>query len=142
LCSLFWVACRSAHLRGWPGGPVLSAGELFFLTASGRVEVIEASNQSTGYCPEPESWPAVAAALDRAGIAHPAAGAANANCYSHSGRTSAPPGDLKSGFLVPRRSRSPAQRAGDAAPARVHSVLLFLRRRDRRDARPSPVTRC
>ncbi len=26
---------------------------------------------STGYCPEPESWPAVAAALDKAGIRHP-----------------------------------------------------------------------
>jgi hypothetical protein len=29
------------------------------------------SNQSTGYCPEPASWPAVARALDAAGIAHP-----------------------------------------------------------------------
>ena len=34
-----------------------------------RVEFV--SNQSTGYCPEPASWPAVAAALDRAGIGHP-----------------------------------------------------------------------
>jgi hypothetical protein len=34
-------------------------------------EVVEITNQSTGYCPEPESWPAVAASLDRAGIAHP-----------------------------------------------------------------------
>ncbi|WP_211240655.1 hypothetical protein [Hamadaea tsunoensis] len=29
------------------------------------------SNQSTGYCPEPASWPAVAAACERAGLAHP-----------------------------------------------------------------------
>jgi hypothetical protein len=29
------------------------------------------TNQSTGYCPEPESWPAVATALDRIGVAHP-----------------------------------------------------------------------
>jgi RNA polymerase subunit RPABC4/transcription elongation factor Spt4 len=50
---------------------VLSAGEMFFrLTAAGP-EVIEVSNQSTGYCPEPESWPAVAAALDRLGVSHP-----------------------------------------------------------------------
>jgi hypothetical protein len=28
------------------------------------------SNQSTGYCPEPESWWAVAMALERAGFAH------------------------------------------------------------------------
>jgi len=27
--------------------------------------------QETRYCPEPESWPAVAAALDKAGIPHP-----------------------------------------------------------------------
>jgi hypothetical protein len=62
---------RSEHVACAAGGPVLSAGELFFLTGDGRVEVAEASNQSTGYCPEPESWPAVAAALERAGIAHP-----------------------------------------------------------------------
>lgn len=29
------------------------------------------SNQSTGYCPDPDSWPAVAAALDRIGVGHP-----------------------------------------------------------------------
>ncbi|MFB4295870.1 hypothetical protein [Actinomadura sp. NTSP31] len=33
----------------------------------------EISNQSTGYCPDVISWPAVAAALDRAGVDHPAA---------------------------------------------------------------------
>jgi len=33
--------------------------------------VIAVSNLSTGYCPEPASWPAVADALDRAGIPHP-----------------------------------------------------------------------
>jgi hypothetical protein len=32
---------------------------------------VGASNQSTGYCPDPDCWPAVAAALDRAGIPHP-----------------------------------------------------------------------
>jgi len=59
---------HSEHVVCAAGGEVLSAGEL-------RIErgrVVSISNQSTGYCPEPESWPAVAAALDRAGIAHPA----------------------------------------------------------------------
>jgi hypothetical protein len=50
---------------------VLSAGELYFLVRDEGVEVAEASNQSTGYCPEPASWPAVAAALERIGVAHP-----------------------------------------------------------------------
>jgi hypothetical protein len=62
---------RSEHVACAGGGPVLSAGEMFFrLTASG-VEVAGVSNQSTGYFPEPESWPAVASALDGAGIGHP-----------------------------------------------------------------------
>jgi hypothetical protein len=33
--------------------------------------VTEISNESTGYCPDLDSWPAVAAVLDRAGICHP-----------------------------------------------------------------------
>ena len=35
------------------------------------VELAEVSNQSTGYCPEPESWPTVAAALTQAGLQPP-----------------------------------------------------------------------
>lgn len=62
---------RSEHVACAGGGPVLSAGEMFFGVEGDRVEVAEVSNQSTGFCPEPESWPAVAAALDRIGIAHP-----------------------------------------------------------------------
>lgn len=34
--------------------------------------VAEVTNQSTGYCPNPDCWPAVASALDRVAIAHPA----------------------------------------------------------------------
>jgi hypothetical protein len=63
---------RSEHVACAGGGPVLSAGEMFFLVGRGRVEVAEASNQSTGYCPGPQSWAAVAAALDRIGVPHPA----------------------------------------------------------------------
>ena len=57
---------HSEHVVCAAGGEVLSAGEI-------RVErgrVLSVSNQSTGYCPEPESWPAVASALERAGIEH------------------------------------------------------------------------
>jgi hypothetical protein len=37
----------------------------------GVVQVVEVSNQSTGYCPDLSCWSAVAAALDRAGLARP-----------------------------------------------------------------------
>jgi hypothetical protein len=62
---------RSEHVACAGGGEVLSAGELTAIVRRGRCDVVEVSNQSTGYCPEPESWPAVAAALDRARIGHP-----------------------------------------------------------------------
>lgn len=62
---------RSEHVACAGGGDVLSAGEIYFGFDGGRVRVEEVTNQSTGYCPEPESWPAVAAALERAEIAHP-----------------------------------------------------------------------
>jgi hypothetical protein len=61
----------SEHVACAGRGPVRSAGEMFFLVEADRVEVAEASNQSTGFCPEPESWPVVAAALDRIGVPHP-----------------------------------------------------------------------
>jgi hypothetical protein len=48
-------------------------GEMTFAVDQRRrsVEVVFVTNQSTGYCPEPESWPSVQAALDAAKIAHP-----------------------------------------------------------------------
>lgn len=62
---------RSEHVACAGRQPVRSAGEITF--AVGRaVEVAGVSNQSTGYCPEPESWPAVAAALTAAGLESPA----------------------------------------------------------------------
>ena len=33
--------------------------------------VLEVTNQSTGYCPDPDCWPAVRQSLDSLGIAHP-----------------------------------------------------------------------
>jgi hypothetical protein len=58
------VACAA-------GEPVLIAGEMTFGWGPGGWEVAEVTNQSTGYCPEPSSWLAVAGALDRVGIPHP-----------------------------------------------------------------------
>lgn len=67
-----WIADRhSEHVACARGGDVLSAGEIVFERYGQVVVVTDVSNQSTGYCPEPESWPAVAAALDKAGIRHP-----------------------------------------------------------------------
>jgi hypothetical protein len=61
---------HSEHVACAGGRPIRSAGEMTF-ALDGGVEVVEVSNQSTGYCPEPESWPAVAEALARAGLAAP-----------------------------------------------------------------------
>lgn len=68
-----WVADRhSEHVACARGAPVLSAGEMTFALNRPRssVEVVHVTNQSTGYCPEPESWPAVEAALEAADIQH------------------------------------------------------------------------
>jgi hypothetical protein len=62
---------RSEHVACAGGGPVLSAGEIGFSREAGRWAVVEISNHSTGYCPDTSSWPAVAEALDRAGLGHP-----------------------------------------------------------------------
>jgi hypothetical protein len=53
------------------GQDVLAAGEMMFASAETGWCVTEATNQSTGYCPEPDCWPAVARALDRIGVPHP-----------------------------------------------------------------------
>jgi hypothetical protein len=58
---------RTEHVACASGGPVKSAGEISF-TPEGRIA--EVSNQSTGFCPEPESWPAVATALESV-VPHP-----------------------------------------------------------------------
>ena len=62
---------HSEHVACAGGGDVLSAGEMFFEVEGKHVRVAEVSNQSTGFCPEPESWEGVESALDRAGIGHP-----------------------------------------------------------------------
>jgi hypothetical protein len=62
---------RSEHVACAGGGDVLAAGELTAARIASTVRVVDVSNQSTGYCPEPSCWPAVANALDAARIAHP-----------------------------------------------------------------------
>jgi hypothetical protein len=62
---------RSEHVACAGGGEVLGAGEVTFARERDGWMVSEISNQSTGYCPDIGSWPAVAAALDQAGLAHP-----------------------------------------------------------------------
>ncbi|GAA3760057.1 hypothetical protein GCM10022225_51990 [Plantactinospora mayteni] len=70
---------RSEHVACAEGQDVLGAGEVAFVheraggpkPSSGHWVVGYVSNQSTGYCPDLDSWPAVASALDRAGLPHP-----------------------------------------------------------------------
>jgi hypothetical protein len=67
-----WLAPRrSEHVALAGGREVLAAGEMLFVPAGSGWWVVEVSNQSTGYCPEPGSWPVVGRALDRLGVAHP-----------------------------------------------------------------------
>ncbi|MCX5400181.1 hypothetical protein [Streptomyces sp. NBC_00102] len=60
---------RSEHVACAGGEAVLSAGEIGFARDAGGWTVDHISNQSTGYCPDVSSWPAVARALDRAELA-------------------------------------------------------------------------
>lgn len=60
---------RSEHVALAGGQDVLAAGEMTFAVTGRRVAAV--TNQSTGYCPDPDCWPAVAAALDRIGVPHP-----------------------------------------------------------------------
>ena len=59
---------HSEHVACAGNRPVRAAGEMAFARHGGRVVVTRLSNQSTGYCPEPGSWAAVAAALRGAGL--------------------------------------------------------------------------
>ncbi len=59
---------NSEHVACAGGMAVLAAGEITFAMPLAATQI---SNQSTGYCPEPECWPAVASALNAAGIPHP-----------------------------------------------------------------------
>jgi hypothetical protein len=62
---------RSEHVALAAGRDVLAAGEMMFIHESGARRVLEVTNQSTGYCPDPECWTAVSRALDRLAVKHP-----------------------------------------------------------------------
>ncbi len=62
---------RSEHIDCAAGGPVRAAGEVRFCTSGGRLVVAEITNQSTGYCPDPDCWTAVDASLRAAGLSGP-----------------------------------------------------------------------
>lgn len=62
---------RSEHVTLAEGRPVLTAGEIWLVPHDQGWRVAEVTNQSTGYCPDPSSWPALADVLDALGIEHP-----------------------------------------------------------------------
>ncbi|BAY26380.1 hypothetical protein NIES2100_61950 [Calothrix sp. NIES-2100] len=62
---------HSEHIACAGGESVLSAGEIFFTCNQHGFEVAEITNQSTGYCPESESWFQVEKALEKIPILHP-----------------------------------------------------------------------
>lgn len=67
-----WIADRrSEHVACASGEDVLAAGEIVFARSGNSLRVEEATNQSTGYCPEPECWSVVARVLNRLGISQP-----------------------------------------------------------------------
>ena len=67
-----WVAERhSEHVACARGRPVLAAGEMLVDLSGGQLEVVSATNQSTGYCPGPESWLGLVEALDAIEIKRP-----------------------------------------------------------------------
>ena len=67
-----WIADRrSEHVACADGQDVLAAGEILFERVGNRVRVSEASNQSTGYCPEPACWTMLAKVLADLSIPHP-----------------------------------------------------------------------
>ena len=67
-----WIADRhSEHVACADGGEVQAAGELVFECGKKGIEVVGASNQSTGYCPEPSCWGTLADELKRLGLQGP-----------------------------------------------------------------------
>jgi len=68
----FWIADRgSEHVACAREGNVLTAGEVFFTKSEAFPQIDHITNQSTGYCPEPSSWPAIEKSLLDTGIHFP-----------------------------------------------------------------------
>lgn len=62
---------RSEHVTCAGNGEVLSAGEMTFGWGAEACIVENVTNQSTGYCPDAESWTAVDCALKKLAVWHP-----------------------------------------------------------------------
>lgn len=62
---------HSEHVACAGGQAVQSAGEMTFDVRATTITVVAVSNQSTGYCPEPQSWLAVEETLRLAGFNPP-----------------------------------------------------------------------
>ena len=62
---------RSEHVACAGGEPVLCAGEITFFVDKNDIEVVEITNLSTGYCPEPDAWCMVSEVLTALDIKHP-----------------------------------------------------------------------
>ncbi|WP_338792398.1 hypothetical protein [Bernardetia sp. MNP-M8] len=63
---------HSEHVQCAGGKNVISAGEISFLIEKkDKISINEISNQSTGYCPKPESWKYVEKVLSKIGIEYP-----------------------------------------------------------------------
>lgn len=62
---------RSEHIACAGGDDVLAAGEMRLSMSPSVIHVVEVSNLSTGYCPDVDSYEAVAKALRFPGVRHP-----------------------------------------------------------------------
>lgn len=62
---------HSEHVMCANGKQVISAGEISFFIDKKSIFINEISNQSTGYCPKPESWKYVYKVLNTLNIEHP-----------------------------------------------------------------------
>ncbi|WP_020472974.1 hypothetical protein [Zavarzinella formosa] len=70
--GLLLIADRhSEHVACAGRLPVRSAGEITFALSGNEVEITAVSNQSTGYCPEPDSWAAVMESLTASSLEPP-----------------------------------------------------------------------
>ena len=71
--ATLWIADQhSEHLVCARGKAVIAAGELTF-DLTHKVRITEITNQSTGYCPEPNTWSITSHVLQITGLPHPPA---------------------------------------------------------------------
>ena len=62
---------HSEHVVCAGGENVLAAGEITFTIENNIISISEITNQSTGYCPDIDSWNSLKDALNKTGMDHP-----------------------------------------------------------------------